>query len=197
MIEERRFCRQMNQQPVSLLDVLARFEEDYPHGRKVLCNLLLGGSGGGTQQYERDQHDKVHMAHGWEGFDGIASDFLQRHFNPSHDRNESNRQVFSSLESTNEDFENKDNEITEITDKKDDGDVCFIEQKKAINLISKNLICRQCVDDSVDELEVLVKKVVPAEAHGDLSEICEAKRRTEQGGNKLMRSNKLAAYNTN
>eukprot|EP00957_Ditylum_brightwellii_P115431 8804107-Ditylum_brightwellii.AAC.1 len=29
------------------------------------------------------------------------------------------------------------------------------------------------------------------------SEVCEAKRRTEKGGNKLMRSKRLAAYNTN
>eukprot|EP00957_Ditylum_brightwellii_P052222 3960265-Ditylum_brightwellii.AAC.1 len=56
----------------------------------------------------------------------------------------------------------------ETTVEKDDGDLCFIEQKKVINPISKSLICRQCVDDSVDELEVSLKKMVPAEAHGDL-----------------------------
>eukprot|EP00957_Ditylum_brightwellii_P042537 3220606-Ditylum_brightwellii.AAC.1 len=120
----------MNEEPASLLDVLARFEKDNPHSRKVLCNLLSSGSGGRTQKYERDQHDKVHTTHGWEGFDGIASDFLQRCFVPSHDRNESNRQAFSSLESTDEDFENDNNESTETMVEKDDGDLCFIEQKK-------------------------------------------------------------------
>eukprot|EP00957_Ditylum_brightwellii_P003038 231769-Ditylum_brightwellii.AAC.2 len=79
----------MNQEPALLLDVLARFKEDNPHSRKVLCNLLSGGSGGRTQKYNMDQHDKVHTAHGWEGFDRIASDFLQRCFALSHDRNES------------------------------------------------------------------------------------------------------------
>eukprot|EP00957_Ditylum_brightwellii_P110142 8400561-Ditylum_brightwellii.AAC.1 len=85
----------MNEELASLLDILARFEKDNHHSRKVLCNLLSGGSGGRTQKYKRDQHDKAHTAHGWEGFDRIASDFLQRRFAPSHDRNESNRQAFS------------------------------------------------------------------------------------------------------
>eukprot|EP00957_Ditylum_brightwellii_P061097 4636382-Ditylum_brightwellii.AAC.1 len=51
---------------------------------------------------------------------------------------------------------------------KDDGELCFIEQKKVTNTISNNLVCRQCVDDSVDDLEILLKMVVPTEGHGDL-----------------------------
>jgi len=168
VIAERRSRRQMKEEPPSLIDVLARFEEDNPHSRKVLCNLLSGGSGGRTRNYERNCHNKAHTPHGWEGFDGIASDFLQERFAPSHGRNESNRQAFSSLESRDEDFENNDNENTETTNERDDGELCFIEQKKVINTISNNLICRQCVDDSVDDLEKLLKTVVPTEGYGDL-----------------------------
>ena len=74
MIAERRSQRQMKEEPPSLIDVLARFEEDNPHSRKVLCNLLSGGSGGRTRNYERNYHNKAHTPHGWEGFDGMLGE---------------------------------------------------------------------------------------------------------------------------
>eukprot|EP00957_Ditylum_brightwellii_P135772 10355040-Ditylum_brightwellii.AAC.1 len=138
-------------------DILGKFWEENPGRKKVLCNLLSGGSGERTHLFKRGPG----VSNGWEGFDGDASNFLQKHFALSSERAKSNRSAFSSVESSNKESTCDDNEPTEKDNEKIEPELCFMEQKKIINTISNSfLVCRQCSKDRVKKLEKSLKDML-------------------------------------